>query len=414
MPQEGQSEALGDEDAVKAGFQSRVERLSAALLLTLVLIFAIQGAVDFDRGQLNQSGDHHLNAQSSQEAWRTGMYPDELYYPPPGVILRVFLSQLGEPAAGLVWAVIILASLAFSLRTLVTLTQSADGSRPWLTCVLSLLLVSWYVQWDIRAINYNLVFLALILASLKSLRAGQMGRAGFWLASSITLKLYSALIVPYWLWRRHNLAVLFTIAGLFGYFVLLPIIALGPSSAWSLTLSWLDVVRSTAQIGFVHEYVAYKTSLRWVTSTLLGGWGVQSAAPPYWIARCFEWVWFGFVVFWIARARPAPNGGVPPDRGLVDASLLLMSALLMSPLLQPHQGAILLLPAFLLVVYVLQPGVPHRGLIAVFLVILPLALKLAPSGLGKAVMMLVSIVAFSGLLMRASGRTLASETPRDT
>jgi hypothetical protein len=29
-------------------------------------------------------------------------------------------------------------------------------------------------------------------------------------------------------------------------------------------------------------------------------------------------------------------------------------------------------------------------------------------------MMLVSIVAFSGLLMRASGRTLASETPRDT
>ena len=50
MPQEGQSEALADEDAVRAGFQSRVEWLSAALLLTLVLIFAIQGAVDFDRG----------------------------------------------------------------------------------------------------------------------------------------------------------------------------------------------------------------------------------------------------------------------------------------------------------------------------------------------------------------------------
>ena len=413
MSQEDQSGSAIGTDPESASSRGWVETLSAVLLSTLVLIFVIQGAVDFEKGEFNRSGDHHLNAQSSQKAWRAGVYPDELYYPPPGVILRVFLSQLGEPAAGLVWMLIILASLAFSLRTLLMLTHSNQNSRPWLTCALSLLVVSWYVQWDIRAINYNLVFLALLLASFRTLRARQMGWAGFWLASSITLKLYSALIFPYWLWRRHYRASFIALASLLAYFVVLPVVVLGPGSAWSLTLSWLDVVRSTAQIGFVHEYVAYKTSLRWTLATLLGDWGVQSAAPAFWIARCFEWGWFGFVVFWIGRARFVPNLSVRPDRSLVDASLLLMSALLMSPLLQPHQGAILLLPAFILVVYVLKPGLPYRGLLVVSLVTLPLALKAAPSGLGKAVMMLISIVAFSGLLMRVSGRTLTHQTALD-
>ncbi|MCH2188136.1 hypothetical protein MK280_19965, partial [Myxococcota bacterium] len=83
---------------------------------------------------------------------------------------------------------------------------------------------------------------------------------------------------------------------------------------WSLTLSWLDVVRSTAQIGFVHEYVAYKTSLRWVTSTLLGGWGLSLLRHPIgWpdaLNGCGLALWFSGLP---ARGLSRMEGCVPTE-----------------------------------------------------------------------------------------------------
>jgi len=400
-----------------------LERTSALILLALVGFFVYQGIWTSETGTFSDFGDHRANSVVAERALRDGVYPGQIYYPPPNLVLRGLLARLGEPAAGLLWMAGMVLSLACSIYTLLRLTGLDRSGRRITLSLFSVLAILWYLQWDFRTMNSNTVFLALVLAAVHDFERGRETRAGLWLATSIVFKIYSAALIPYWLWRRDYRSVFACLAALLAYFVLLPAWQLGPGGAFELTRSWLEAVSNTGRPDFVVDFVAYKVSLRWLLANLFGAVDPAQGAvladwPLHWtnrLARIVELGWLVVVVAWIARRRPRGPASLPASRGLLEAGVILMAALFASPLLQPHHGVVLLIPAFLLVSAAAdrETPAPHRIAFTGALVVCGLGPLLAPSGLGRAAVMLATLVAFSLALLpaRENARARHPEPP---
>jgi hypothetical protein len=385
------------------------------LLFSLVAFFVYQGIWRSETDTFSDFGDHRAISLVAERTLRDGAYHGQSYYPPPNLVLRGWLARLGEPAAGLLWMASMVVSLACSLGILLRSTGLDGDARRRALSLCSVLVIVWYLQWDFRTMNGNTIFLALVLAAVHDLERGRETRAGLWLATSIVFKLYSVVLIPYWLWRRKDRAVVASLLALLGYFALLPAWKLGLGGALDLTRSWLETVSSTGRPDFVVDFVAYKVSLRWLLARLLAGiepaQGMLLAQwPLHWtnaLSRILELGWLVFVMAWIARHRPRGPSALPASRGLQETGALLMAALFASPLLQPHQGVVLLVPAFLLVAATADPALPTRRRAALALALLACGLGpvLAPSALSRAAVMLVTLIALSLALLYAPDET---------
>jgi hypothetical protein len=343
----------------ETGIRSRraidaANRASMVLLLGFAFIETTNRLIDTRDFGEEGLGDFLINLIYTRSCLAELAYPTHFYYPPPFVIFTEALGQLGVPAAGLLWFGAIIAS-AF-LCWVLTLRLLDMGEHPWRypLALLACVLASYYIQWDLRAANSNHLYLLLLLGSLLWARRDRPGWAGFLLAASVGLKLYSALLLPYlalrgrWRWLGATLAWL----GLL--FVVLPALRLGPSGAFALTQSWLERI---LQVGDPLVLPDYYKSLSRTLLVLLSSEG--GAGRWNWVdwelgtVRTLSVVilagWLGMVTLYFVQSRRLRAHDRLGRLALCDLAVLALAPLPLSPTFQAHHAVVVLVPTMLLV-----------------------------------------------------------------
>lgn len=303
----------------------------AALLYGLYYLGVFQAGFPPSGGA---TGDHHLLLAGGERLLR-GQYPGNQVYPLPALLAAQVVGRLGQPAGFLLWS-------ATSLAALVALIAWGAATPPrWRSAplaVLALLAAHYGLHWDLRAHNVNLIALLLVWLALLA-GPGRPWRAGFLLAASGALKLYALVLLPWLLWRGFRRWGLATLAWLLVFFVVWPLLALGPAEAWRLTLDWLRQALALGDAAAEAAFVATLATLRGLVAELFGRPLTDpSIMAPLWLLRGLLAAACGWALWRLARA------GLPAGLRLIgEAAVLGLLPLAFSPVAQPHHAATFLL-----------------------------------------------------------------------
>jgi len=306
----------------------------------------------FDYG-MNYERSLDVAAQLAYPPWAVGFL-----YPPPNVVLRLGLGQLGFEVSAILWmGFLIVATLACFEASLYLLGLSKHPAKYGMA-LLALVSVEYFVETDLRTLNGNVIYLAVLFGALVLSHKSKEYLAGFCLAVSIGLKLYSVVFLPYFLFRRQYRLCLAATVWLGLFFFALPAAYFGADSAATLTRNWLSAMSSVgSNMAFPWEYVSYLMSTHRSLLTLLtekGGRGVYNLMnlrheEVFAITRAIQFLWLCFVAYYFWRSArnrsQTPSGTVL----MMDAGVLTLAVLPVSPVLQPHHGVVMLIPAILLV-----------------------------------------------------------------
>jgi hypothetical protein len=389
------------------GRWSRVDLACQVGIGLALVLFAVQGL--FADGQLRPVQDHTITYSFSQRVAEAGEYDSAFAYPLPAVVFKLALGALGLGVSSVLWSALSILSVFAALRATLILLGRERCERAWLAAALGFVGVIYFVQWDLRAVNSNSVYLALLLWSRVWGDRGRAGVAGGLLAAAIALKLYAAIVLLHLLLRGRREELHWTALWGLALFAGLPALYFGPVEAFRLTGLWLETVVAMTRPDFLLDLVAYKVSLAWVMLSLSGAVDAFAAgvvdvsairAAHLW-TRALQLAWLVAVGahLWVRGRRPATLDGGCAD--LVDYSLLLTTMLVLSPLLEPHHGAVLLAPAVVLADACLDDlrSRPERWLSGVALAVCAIAMRTLPSGLPKALGVQASLLMYSSLLI---------------
>lgn len=387
-----------------AGWGKMSEYLSAATLLVVVLLLCFghsRGAGRFDSTTL---GDYTYNFEMSQRAAAQGSYDGlQFPYPPPGVWFRLALAKGGFLFGAGLWIFLLVASVGVTFYWLIDFLPGASPYR-WRLALTAFLLVRYYLEWDLKALNCNFLYLALVVGTWR-FHSTRPTWAGTLLALSIALKLYSGLFLFYYVWRRQWRVVGSTVVVCLFLFVLLPAFAFGPSEALALTRSWWRQIQQTSDPNFPFVFHAYlisvpKTLLVLLTERVPGispEWAWSEEAV-YGLTRSLQALWVMLFFASFAFARTAPD-----DHWTTVAwgSSLLLAPLPFSPLLQPHHLVVTLPPTLLMLYAVLDATYSTRARIgwALVLVLGLFILEAGPAGTARGVGVLCHLYLLQGSIL---------------
>ena len=272
----------------------------------------------------------------------TGNWDISFPYLPSAVAMMLPLSLMPQVAAFIVW--MILQGLAFVTVIWASL-RLAGLERSHLRLPIAaaaVFVVGSAIEWDLRAHNNNLIYLALVMLGLTTRRTWV---AAVLLAVTANLKLYSGILIPGLLWRREVRLAIATGLIAVALAVALPLLAFGPAQALKLSGSWInEILYTVSDAGRSHAPL----SLHKTAAALLGVAPTTSASTL--AARGAQLVWLALVAFYfLGPARRPGTGGVAR---LCDVIVLLMLPLSVSSWLVPYHGVVML-PAYILIVSVL-------------------------------------------------------------
>ncbi len=363
------------------------DRLALATFVSLLALFGWQGLTG-DDGRLRAEQDHTITLSLSRELVDTGDYHPDFVYPLPAVVFKLALGGLGTNASSLVWMALMLAAALACVQALARLAPTPAGRSRYAAPLLGALAIVYCVRWDFRAVNSNTVFLAAALWGFERVSRGRAVAGGALLAVSVALKLYSAPLVALLAWMRSWRALAWSVAWLGALFVVVPALWFGPLEAFELTGRWIERLLGSGSGVGEGRVTAYNVSLLRALGALLGAAEDPSRAA-LWGARLLALAFAASVVAWLARF-PVPEGSaVSSSRTLVGIGLVLVAALLLSPITQPHHGVMLWPLATVIAAAALDSSAPTRSRIAAasLLVAVPVGFAIVPSGSGKAIAM---------------------------
>ena len=259
----------------------------------------------------------------------TGNWDISFPYLPSAVAMMLPLSLMPQVAAFIVW--MILQGLAFVTVIWASL-RLAGLERSHLRLPIAaaaVFVVGSAIEWDLRAHNNNLIYLALVMLGLTARRT--------WVAAALfavtaNLKLYSGILIPGLLWRREvRLAVATGLIGR-GAGGRAPPACLRPGAgAQAVRCSWInEILYTVSDAGRAHAPL----SLHKTAAALLGVAPTASASTL--AARGVQLLWLALVAFYfLVPARRPGTGGVAR---LCDVIVLLMLPLPISSWLVPYHG----------------------------------------------------------------------------
>lgn len=395
------------------------DRASLAVIAGYIAIESTRRVIVSGRFDVVSLGDFMINLSRSQQILAAGAYGDHFYYPVPFLLIQQALAGLGLPAASVLFFALVTASgVAVAWLSLESLHLTAHRWR-WSLALAAYVSVIYFVQWDLRAGNANLVVLALLLVSLRLGRRGRGAAAGALLSLAIALKLYGIVLLPYLAFRRRWSWLASAAIGIVALFVVLPCAVLGPAVALDFTLSWWAHFSAPgAPLSLPDYYKPLERSLL-LCLTAAGGPERSLAAWPeplvVGIARGFQVAWVAAVAAQLARARTWSDSR---RRWFADVAVLLLLPLPFSPTFQAHHAVVLLLTAFWMVAVAADPGEERRRrLLAVStLVLAALLVKAVPSWPARAVAIFGAMAIHLAGLLALPPRTLpraSVSTPSD-
>jgi hypothetical protein len=325
-------------------------RLSLGVLAGYFAVESTRRIFASGRLDLDSLGDFLINLSRSQQILEAGRYGDHFYYPLPFLILQEGLGALGLPLAAALWfTAVSVAGVALGWLCLDALGLREARWR-WAIALLAYASVLYFVQWDLRAKNLNILVLAVVLGSLRLGRTGRPWAAGALLSLAVAAKLYAVVLLPYLAWRRRWSWLAASATGLLVLFAVLPVLRLGPSTAFDLSLSWLGGVLDPGPPLSLPDYYKplHRSLLLWLTEA--GGPERSVAAwPPSWVTAAARLLQLGWVALAASQLRAARSFRDGPSRLFADAAVLLLLPLPFSPTFQAHHAVVLVLTAFWMV-----------------------------------------------------------------
>ena len=283
-------------------------------------------------------------------------------YPPGAVMLFGALAAAGPAAFMTAWLVLMGAALVVSLRA--SLAQEPDHLRAaWLLVgSVALVLTAAPVEWDLRNANSNLVSLGLVLGGF-ALAGRRPLCAGMLVGLSVSLKLYSGLLLPWLVLAGSGRAALAAAATTAALWLLVPAAVMGVAGALQLLAGWLAQARIVSD-PWVYALLAEGrggpplVTLRRAVMTL-GGAGPEAAVT--WLGVIALWaLWLAALLWYARRALAAGRASAPSRAALADWTVLLLAPLPLSPWLEPYHAVPVLAGAILCVTIACDARVAGR------------------------------------------------------
>lgn len=383
----------------RAGRNRQIAGAAWGLYIGLTMWSLLQTQLNTGDWHANGWADFTINQFASKQVVEQRAYPTNFVYPLGYVIVQDLLAKLPPHAAVAVWLALLEASVILCPLLILRSTNRLPATAVPIAALLGYFGARYFVNWDLCACNCNLLFTTLVCASMASLLRGRSWLSGGLLATSIALKLYSVVFLPYLVWRRQWRAAVATALGVAVWFVLLPAIYFGPQPAFALTADWLTAVRGTGSAETAHTFVAYLVSVQKTALVLFGPDGRWAQYPTSMVLRVIQAVqllWVAgsvFLLWWFVR-----QGGKYAEWS--STAVLLAAVLPLSPLLQPHQGAVMLAASLLIAVEVCAPTADwkRRAVAGAFLAACVCWQEWGPGGELRGLGVFLQLIAFMAAL----------------
>jgi hypothetical protein len=325
-------------------------------------------------------------------------------YPPAAVIIIRTLGIAGAPAFMAIWNFLILVSLVAIVRASLAREASAAGWA-WISIgFAAVLLADSPVSWDLRNVNSNLIYLGLAMSGYGLLDSFPM-LAGAMIGLSVSLKLYSALLLLWLVVNRRTRAVASAALTIVILWALLPICVFGLQGTEHVYDGWLGQLRAIANPQLHEQLLKLDGGPPLVTVqqavAYLVGEHFSSARTLIFLSLLWI-VWSTalllYAVQWYRSTFPTQ---APSRAALADWIVLLIAPLPLSIWLEPYHIVPLLVGALLALVVVSDrselPGTRFAalGIVAVLLLFLLFRVPFAIRGLGILTQLLVLVFALA-------------------
>jgi len=310
-------------------------------------------AVWDDYAMLREFGPRTI--ASRDYAWQfEGEGPFAVYlYTPAAALLHTALAGLGD-LGGLAWMGAIALFAVLGVRATLHLLGWSDRPGRYVATLLAVLACGYFVRFDLHFLNGNAIFVGLAVLGLERMDRSPSSGAAL-LATSMLIKPYSALLLPYLALIGRTFVLLRGCVTLFALGLLLPTLVLGPSSTFALYASWLDAIALVGSADFLPQIDSFSISTAASVQALAASHGIDTmGAGVTWLTRALQLAWLSSIAWalWprITALRGYPSSAARLDGTtlLAEAGVLLVAPLALSPMFQPHQGVALVPLALLL------------------------------------------------------------------
>ncbi len=370
-------------------------------------------------------GDASIIFHEAQSIFAQVAYPTDTIFPysPSAVLIFHSLCVGGPVVFTTVWYFLMAAGLVLTMRA--SLTQERhDVQAAWpLIGAIAILLADAPISWDLRNSNSNLIYLGLVMAGY-----GALGRlpmlSGVLVGLSISLKLYSGLLLLWLLFNGPRRAIVAAAITVLVLWVILPVILFGTEGTLTLYLGWKEQVRTISDPLLHASLAANKTggppivTLERAIVNFTGG-TFRSSATLSWLAALWS-IWIAALLWFAWQCRNAFPVAVPSRAALADWTVLLLAPLPFSPWLEPYHAIPLFVGTLLCVTIGLDEKALRRDRMAALAALATLLLFLVFNvpfgfrgfGLGAQFLVLVLVLGYlRPRLHRQAGQTVGRGTP---
>ncbi|HET9688798.1 MAG TPA: glycosyltransferase family 87 protein [Pseudolabrys sp.] len=274
-------------------------------------------------------------------------------YPPSAVLIFNFLGVAGPQIFVIVWWTLMFAGLVVSLR-LSLVGDRLEGTYSWLAVgALGLVVADGAVMWDLRNANCNVIYLGLVLLGYATV-TNRPVLGGLLIGISVSLKVYSLLIVFWLLLGAPRRAFTATIATMVLLWIVLPAVLLGPTGTVAMYSGWFEQLAVVAgDWGYSMPnhpaqppLVTLRAAAMAATGTAPFAWQTQALVGAGWA------IWFAVLAWYAWRARKI--GKAPSRAALSDWTVLLLAPLPLSPWLEPYHAVPALIGAIICILVALD------------------------------------------------------------
>jgi hypothetical protein len=242
------------------------------------------------------------------------------------------------------------AGLLVSVRA--ALTQERNEIRAaWpLIGAVAVILAGSPISWDLRNANSNLVYLGLVMAGY-GLSSRRPVLAGVLVGVSVSLKLYSGLLMAWLMVNGPRRMFYAGVAAMVILWIVLPLALFGFDGTLRLYAGWREQVAHIADLTY-HTALAANRETGPPLVTLhkaivnLTGESFQSAMTHAWL-WVLRAIWLAALAWYAWRCRRCLLAAAPSRAALADWTVLLIAPLPFSPWLEPYHAIPLLVGAML-------------------------------------------------------------------
>ncbi len=263
-------------------------------------------------------------------------------YPPPFALLQVLASRAGPIAGPLAYMLMLAISGAAVAWSCLRLLGASHTRLRFVAMLIAVAACRVFVQSDLHHLNSNTLTVALALGALVAFGptpdpAGRNAIGGFLLACSLGIKPWAAGMIPLLAVLGRWRALRWSLAWGAIFFVVAPMLVLGPRGALDLTHSWFELLALTADPESVKSISVDNVSLPAAAAAL--GIDGRIARP---VIRVIQFAWTVGLCGLVLTAIRGVRAGVDLDgrRWLIVGATLLVVPVPLTAIFQPHHAVV--------------------------------------------------------------------------